>query len=169
MSAEHATTGPIALSETSRENIDAWLAKYPPDQRQSALIPALTIVQEGNGGWLSNAHMDAVADYLGIPRVSAYEVGTFYSLFDLHPCGRHKISICTNISCMLMGSDSIVEHVERKLGIELGETTPDGRISLHKEEECLAACNGGPMMMVNGHYHEKLTPAKVDEILDGLE
>ena len=169
MSAEHADTGPVELSQASRDRIDHWLTKYPPDQRQSALIPALTVVQEENGGWLSRAHMDAVADYLGIPRVSAYEVGTFYSLFDLHPCGRHKVSICTNISCMLTGSDSIVDHVERKLGVKLGETTPDGRISLHKEEECLAACNGGPMMMVNGHYHEKLTPQKVDEVLDGLE
>ncbi|MGB0723480.1 MAG: NADH-quinone oxidoreductase subunit NuoE [Gammaproteobacteria bacterium] len=170
MSAEHTeATGPVELSAAAREKIDAWLAKYPAEQRLSASIPALTIVQEENGGWLNEPLMDAVALYLGVPRVSIYEVATFYSMFDLHRCGRHKISICNNISCMLMGADTIVGHIENKLGIKLGETTEDGRISLHKEEECLAACPGGPMMLVDGHYHENLTPEKVDEILDGLE
>jgi NADH-quinone oxidoreductase subunit E len=113
--------------------------------------------------------MDAVAKYLGMPPVSVYEVGTFYSMLELKPVGRNMVSICTNISCMLCGADNIVEHIESKLGIKLGETTVDGRVTLKKEEECLAACIGAPMMAVNGHYHENLTIEKVDQILDSLE
>jgi NADH-quinone oxidoreductase subunit E len=161
------TTG--LISADSRAQIDAWLAKYPPERRQSAVLHALHVVQVQNGGWVSRELMDAVADYLGMPRVLVYEVGTFYSMIELEPVGRHMVALCTNISCMLCGAESLVEHVERKLGIRLGETTADGRITLKREEECLAACAGAPMMTVNGHYHEKLTPEKVDAILDGLE
>ncbi|RMD69079.1 MAG: NADH-quinone oxidoreductase subunit E, partial [Gammaproteobacteria bacterium] len=127
------------ISKEARRAIDAWLGKYPPTERRSAVLAALRIVQEENGGWLTVELMDEVADYLGIPKVAVYEVATFYSMFDLKPTGRHKISICTNICCMLMGAEAIVEHVERRLGIRLGETTPDGRITLKVEEECLAA------------------------------
>jgi NADH-quinone oxidoreductase subunit E len=157
------------LSEHSRAEIDHWIAKYPPERKQSAVLAALTIVQEQNGGWLTTELMDAVADYLDMPRISVYEVGTFYSMFDLKPVGRHKISVCTNISCHLCGGGEIVRHIEQKLGIRLGETTPDGRITLKVEEECLAACVGAPMMAVDGHYHEHLTPEKVDRILESLE
>jgi NADH-quinone oxidoreductase subunit E len=101
--------------------------------------------------------------------VWAHEVASFYSMFDREPVGRHKVNICTNISCWLNGGDAVVEHVEKKLGIRLGETTEDGRITLKVEEECLAACVGAPMMVVDGHYHENLTVEKVDEILDALE
>jgi NADH-quinone oxidoreductase subunit E len=101
--------------------------------------------------------------------VQVYEVGTFYSMIELEPVGRNMVALCTNLSCMLCGSETIVEHVEKKLGIKLGETTTDGRITLKLEEECLAACTAGPMMTVNGHYKENLTPEKVDAILDGLE
>jgi NADH-quinone oxidoreductase subunit E len=157
------------INTESCEQIDAWLAKYPAEQRQSAVLHALHVVQLQNGGWVSRELMDAVADYLGMPRVLVYEVGTFYSMVELEPVGRHMVALCTNISCMLCGAESLVEHVEKKLGIRLGETTSDGRITLKCEEECLAACSAGPMMTVNGHYHEKLTPEKVDAILDGLE
>ena len=157
------------LTAASRAHIDAWLKKFPDDRGQSAVLAALQAAQEQNGGWLTRDLMDAVADYLAMPQVLVYEVGTFYSMLELEPVGRNMVAVCTNISCMLCGSDSILEHVERKLGIKLGETTPDGRITLKLEEECLAACAGGPMMTVNGHYHEKLTPEKVDAILDGLE
>jgi NADH-quinone oxidoreductase subunit E len=157
------------LSSESRATIDAWLAKYPAERRDSAVLCALQAAQEQNGGWVSRELMDAVADYLGMPQVRVYEVGTFYSMIELEPVGRNMVALCTNISCMLCGADSLVEHVEKKLGIRLGETTPDGRITLKKEEECLAACSAGPMMTVNGHYHEQLTPEKVDAILDGLE
>lgn len=158
-----------ALSRESREAIDGWTAKYPEDRRQSAVLAALSIAQEQNGGWLTTELMDAVAAYLSMPRVSVYEVASFYSMLDTEPMGRHKISICNNISCMLCGAEDIVHHVEEKLGIRLGQTTPDGRITLKVEEECLAACAGAPMMTVDGHYYEHLTLEKVDAILDGLE
>jgi NADH-quinone oxidoreductase subunit E len=120
-------------------------------------------------GWVSTGMMDAVADYLDMPRVAVYEVASFYSMIETSPVGRNTVSICTNISCMLCGADDIVAHVEKKLGAKLGETTSDGRIFLKLEEECLAACAGGPMMAVNGHYHENLTIEKVDRLLDALE
>jgi len=157
------------LSSEARQEIDHWLTKFPEAQRQSAVIAALTAVQEHGEGWLSNEQMDAVADYLGMPRIAVYEVASFYSMFHTEPVGRHKISVCNNISCMLCGGDEIIGHIERKLGIETGETTDDKRITLVREEECLAACCGAPMMVVDGHYHEKLTPEKVDSIIDGLE
>ena len=167
MNARIDTTG--LISADSRAQIDAWVGKYPSEQRQSAVLHALHVVQVQNDGWVSRELMDAVADYLGMPRVLVYEVGTFYSMVELEPVGRNMVALCTNISCMLCGAESLVEHVEKKLGIRLGETTPDGRITLKREEECLAACAAGPMMTVNGHYHEQLTPEKVDAILDGLE
>jgi NADH-quinone oxidoreductase subunit E len=157
------------LTNESRATIDAWIAKYPADQKKSAVLSALQAAQEQNSGWVTRELMDAVADYLDMPPVLVYEVGSFYSMVELEPVGRNMVAICTNISCMLCGAESLVEHVEKKLGIALGETTPDGRITLKMEEECLAACSAGPMMTVNGHYHEKLTPEKVDAILDGLE
>ena len=157
------------LTPESRARIDAWLEKYPPEQKQSAVLSALHIVQEQNGGWVSGELLDAVAAYLDMPPMRVYEVGTFYSMIELEPVGRNMVAVCTNISCMLCGAGSIVDHVEKKLGIRLGETTADGRITLKLEEECLAACAGGPMMTVNGHYYENLTPGKVDEILDALE
>jgi NADH-quinone oxidoreductase subunit E len=157
------------LTAETRAHIDAWLEKFPAEQKQSAVLAALQAAQEQNGGWVSNELMDAVADYLGMLSVQVYEVGTFYSMIELEPVGRNMVALCTNLSCMLCGAETIVEHVERKLGIKLGETTADGRITLKLEEECLAACCGGPMMTVNGHYEENLTPARVDAILDGLE
>ena len=113
--------------------------------------------------------MVATAKYLGLPPLYAYEVATFYSMFETKPVGRHNVAVCTNISCWLNGADGIVQHCEKKLGVKLGESTADGRVYLKKEEECLAACCGAPMMVVDGHYHEKLTPEKVDEILDELK
>ena len=157
------------LTAESRAKIDAWIAKYPADRKQSAVLSALQAAQEQNGGWVTSELMDAVADYLDMPQIRVYEVGTFYSMIELEKTGRNMVALCTNISCMLCGAETLVEHVEKKLGIRLGETTPDGRITLKCEEECLAACSAGPMMTVNGHYHERLTPEKVDAILDGLE
>lgn len=157
------------LSQHVRDEIDRWKARFPEEGRRSAIIGALHAAQHENGGFLTPALMDQVAEYLELPSVQVYEAANFYSMFQIVPVGRHNISICTNISCWLRGADDIVEHVEQRLGIRLGESTPDGRIFLKKEEECLAACCGGPMMMVNHRYHENLTPEKVDEILDGLE
>lgn len=162
-------TAACQLSEPVRRELDAWLTRYPENQRQSAVLQALHMVQHENGGWLTNKQLDAVADYLGMPKISVYEVASFYSMLETKPVGRHMVALCTNISCMLKGAEDIVRHVEKKLGIKLGETTADGRITLKKEEECLAACCGAPMMAVNGHYHENLTSETVDAILDELE
>lgn len=156
------------LSAETRAEIDTWVAKYPEDQKQSACMAALRIVQDANGGYLTEALMDAVADYLEMPRISVYEVATFYSMYELKPVGKHKICICTNISCMLCGSDNVVAHLKKRLGIGLGETTEDGRITL-KEVECLGACVGAPMFQIGEHYHENLTPEKIDAILDQLD
>ena len=157
------------LSQHAREEIDRWIKKYPADRKQSAVLAALREVQHENKGYLTTELMDAVADYLGMPKIAVYEVASFYSMLETKPCGRHSISVCTNISCMLMGSDNIVEHIEKKLGIKTGESTKDGRFYLKREEECLAACCDGPMMMVDHVFYVKLTPAKVDEILDKLD
>lgn len=156
------------ISAQSRELIDRWVAKYPPDKKSSAVIAALGIVQDANGGWLSTDLMDAVAEYLQMRPIAVYEVSTFYSMFELKPVGRNKISVCTNISCALCGSDKVVAHLEKKLGIKMGETTSDGRFTL-KEVECLAACGGAPMFMIGRQYYEDLTPAKIDSILNSLE
>ena len=160
----HADTGE-ALSAHVRAEIDHWLTKFPSDRRRSAVIAALHAVQHEKGH-LPQASMDAVAGYLDIPPIQVYEVATFYSMFETRPCGRHHISVCTNISCMLRGGEDILGHLEKRLGVKVGESTADGRFYLKQEEECLAACNGAPMMMVNHVYFEHLTPAKVDQILD---
>ncbi len=157
------------LSEHVREEIDHWVAKFPDGRHRSAIIGALQAVQHENKGYLTPELMDAVAAYLDLPKIQVYEVATFYSMFETEPVGRHCVSVCTNISCMLRGSDEIVEHLERKFGIKLGESTPDGKIFLKREEECLAACCGAPMMMVDHIYHENLTPEKVDKVLDTLD
>ena len=158
----------VALSDAVRGHIDHWVAKFPPDRKRSAVLQGLFAAQEENGGHLDDGLIAAVAKYLGIPPVWAFEVATFYSMFELEPVGRNNVAICTNISCWLNGAEDIVRHCEKKLGCRLGESSKDGRVYLKREEECLAACAGAPMMVVNGHYHEKLTPAGVDAILDAL-
>jgi NADH-quinone oxidoreductase subunit E len=157
------------LSEHTRHEIDHWVAKFPPGRQRSACISALRAAQEQNNGHLTAELMDAVAAYLKLPPIQVYEVASFYSMFEIHPCGRHHVSICTNISCMLNGGEDLVAHAERKLGIKLNESTPDGRIFLKREEECLAACTGAPMLMVDHVFHEHLTPEKLDKILDELK
>ena len=156
------------LSAPTREEIDLWVARFPPGRQRSAVLSALRAAQEQNHGHLTTPLMDAVAAYLQLPPIQVYEVASFYSMFEIHPCGRHHVSICTNISCMLRGAEDLVAHVEKRLGIRLGESTADGRIFLKQEEECLAACTGAPMMMVDHVYHENLTTDDVDRILDEL-
>lgn len=165
----HLPVPETVLNEHSIHEIEEWMSRYPDDRKQSAVLAALSIAQHQNQGWLSTELMDAVAAKLDMPPIAVYEVASFYSMFETKPVGRHCVAICTNISCMLMGSDSIVNHVEKKFGINLGESTEDGRIYLKVEEECLAACAGGPMMQVDHVYHTQLTPEKVDEILDALD
>ena len=157
------------LSFRVRKEIDRWTAIFPADQKQSAVLAALRETQHKNGGYLTVELMDAVAGYLEMPRIAVYEVASFYSMLETKPCGHHSVSVCTNISCMLRGADEIVAHIENKLGVKVGETTGDNRIYLKQEEECLAACCGAPMMMVDHKYYENLTPDSVDEVLDGLE
>jgi NADH-quinone oxidoreductase subunit E len=157
------------LSDHVREEIDRWLAKFPPDRKRSAVIAALHAVQHENHGYLTPELMDAVAAYLELPNILVYEVASFYSMFETKPVGRHHISVCTNISCMLRGSQEMVDYVEKKLGIKTGESTPDGRIYLKREEECLAACCGAPMMMIDHVFHENLTPQIIDTVLDELK
>jgi len=157
------------LSAHTREDIDGWLARFPADQKKSALLAALRAAQHQNKGFLSTELMDAVADYLDLAPIEVYEVASFYSMYELKPVARHNVAVCTNVCCMLMGSDTIVNHLQKKLGIKLGESTDDDRIYLKIEEECLAACAGGPMMQVDHKYYTDLTPQKVDEIIDSLE
>lgn len=157
------------LSDHVRGEIDHWKTRFPEGRQRSAVLAALHAAQHENRGFLTQELMDGVAEYLDLPPIQVYEVATFYSMFQTRPVGRNDVAICTNVSCMLRGADDIVAHVEKKLGIKLGESTQDGRIFLKEEEECLAACCGAPMMMVNHVYHENLTPELVDEILDGLE
>ncbi|NIL93557.1 MAG: NADH-quinone oxidoreductase subunit NuoE [Woeseiaceae bacterium] len=157
------------LSDHVLEEIDHWKSRFPQERQRSAVISALHAAQHENGGYLTPELMNAIAEYLELPAIQVYEVATFYSMFQTKPVGRHNVAICNNVSCMLRGADDIVEHVENKLGIKLGESTEDGRIYLKKEEECLAACCGAPMMMVDHKYHENLTIEQVDKILDGLD
>jgi NADH-quinone oxidoreductase subunit E len=157
------------LSAHVREEIDRWVSKFPADRKRSAILAALREVQHENGGYLTTALMDALADYLELPSIAVYEVASFYSMFELKPVGRHSISVCTNVSCMLRGSDEIITHIEKKLGIKTGQSTDDGKFYLKQEEECLAACVRAQMMQIDHIYYEDLTPEKVDQILDNLE
>lgn len=155
------------LSPQATEKIDYELTKYPADQRQAAVMSALRIVQTERG-WLSNESISEVAQYLGMPEIAALEVASFYNMYDLAPVGQYKITVCTNISCMLRDSDEIVDHLKAKLGVGFNEVTADGKFCL-KEGECMGACGGAPLLTVNNHtMHEFLTPAKVDALLENL-
>ncbi|MDH3326521.1 MAG: NAD(P)H-dependent oxidoreductase subunit E [Gammaproteobacteria bacterium] len=156
------------LSSEVLAKIDSWTAKYPKDQRQSAVIPALHIVQDAYDGSLTSDLMDALAAYLGMPNISVYEVATFYSMYEHKPVGKNKLSVCTNISCMLRGSDNVLAHLKTRLGISVGEMTEDGKFSI-KEVECMGACGGAPMLELNKVYYENLTPEKLDEIIDAVK
>lgn len=155
------------FSDDVKAKINYWLSKYPHEQRQSALLPTLHIVQDANQGWLPEPALQAVADYLQLPLIAVLEVATFYTMYHLKPVGKHQIDVCTNVSCMLKGSDKIAHHLKKKLGINFNETTADGKITL-REVECLAACAGAPACMIDKTYHENLTPESLDTILSEL-
>lgn len=155
------------VSKDVMDEIDRWLQKYPKDQKQSAVLIALRLVQIENKGHLTETLMNAVADYLEMPRIAVYENATFYSYFNLQPVGKYRLHVCSNLSCMLMGFEPILAYLEQKLGIKAGETTADGLFTLVKEVECLAACGHGPVMQVNSQQvYENLTPGKIDQIID---
>ena len=163
------TNGAGTLSAHVREEIDHWVAKFPPERQRSAVIGALHAVQHENKGYLTPELMTAVAEYLRLPPIQVFEVASFYSMFETKPVGKHSISVCTNISCMLRGGEEVLAHVEKCLGIKAGQSTPDGKFYLKVEEECLAACCGAPMMMVDHVYHENLTSKSAAEILAAVK
>ncbi len=157
------------LSTHVKEEIEQWKARFPEDRQRSAVISALHAVQHENKGFVTAEQMNAIAAFLELPTIQVYEVATFYSMFQTREVGRNEVAICTNVACMLRGADELVDHVEKKIGVKLGESTEDGKVFLKREEECIAACCGAPAMMVNHKYYENLTVEMVDEILDGLE
>lgn len=156
------------LSAEALKKIDHELTKYPPDRRQAAVMAALQIAQEEKG-WLSKEIISEVAQYLGIPEIAVLEVASFYTMYETAPVGKFKITVCTNISCMLRDSQKIVDHLEKRLGIGFNETTADGKFTL-KEGECMGTCGGAPLFHINNsRMCEFLTPEKVDEILEDLK
>lgn len=155
------------LSAEGLEQAAMWLKKYPDERQRAAIIPIMAIVQEEHG-YLTQALMDAVADYLSCPKIAAYEIASFYSMFRLKKAGKHVISLCTNVSCMLAGSQDLKQWFKDELGIGPGETTADGKFTL-KEVECMAACGGAPMLEVDKRYHENLTVEKMAHLIRELD
>ncbi|MCH9644160.1 MAG: NAD(P)H-dependent oxidoreductase subunit E [Gammaproteobacteria bacterium] len=157
------------LEQETKKEIDHWMTKYPEAHKRSAIVSALLAAQKQNGGWLSNELIEAVADYMGLASIQAFEVATFYDMYQLKPIGKHKISMCTTMSCMLRGSDELVDAVKKRLGIGFGETTADGKITLC-ESQCLAACGNAPMCQVDDEaLHLDLTEEKMMALIDSLE
>ncbi|VAW94374.1 NADH-ubiquinone oxidoreductase chain E [hydrothermal vent metagenome] len=156
------------ITGESKADIDNWVAKYPAEKKQSAVMAALRIVQDQNSGYLTDELIEAVAEYLAMPPIAVHEVATFYSMYERKPVGKVKICVCTNISCMLCGSGDVVEHLQNKLGIQLGETTGDGMFTL-KEVECLGACVNAPVMQIGNDYHENLTKEKIDNLIESMD
>lgn len=161
-------TTTVQLSPAIRAHLDQWVLRYPPEQKRSGVFEALRVVQEENNGSLTVPLMNAVADYLGVPPMSVYEVATFYTMYNLEAVGRHVIQVCSNISCTLNGANEMIDHLKNRLGIELNQTTADGRFTL-QEVECLGACVAAPVCQIGKKYYEALTPEKLDEIIDQLK
>lgn len=157
----------FAFTEENLAVAQQVIAKYPAGKQQSALMPLLTLAQRQHHNWLPVAAMDYVADMLAIPHMRAYEVATFYTMYNLQPVGQHMIEVCTTTPCWLRGSDAIVDACKKELGIGLGETTQDGMFTL-KEAECLAACVNAPMVQIGDHYYEDLTPETTLAIINDL-
>ena len=158
----------MTLSSASLQKIDTEIAKYPPDQKQSAVMSALVIAQDEKG-WLSTEVMDTVAEYLGMAPVAVYEVASFYTMYNLKPTGKYKLTLCTCLPCGLQGSLAAGDHLRRKLGIDFNETTPDGRFTL-KEGECMGACAMAPVVLVNNKkMHDYMTNEKLDQLIASLK
>jgi NADH-quinone oxidoreductase subunit E len=156
------------LTTDALRKIDREIAKYPPDQKQSAVMSALIVAQDEKG-WLSNEVMDFVAGYLGMPAVAVYEVATFYSMYNLKPTGRHKLTLCTCLPCGLQGALEAADHLRERLGIDFNETTPDGRFTL-KEGECMGACAMAPVLLVNNKkMHDYMSKEKLDQLIENLK
>jgi len=158
---------PMTLSPESLAKIDKAIAKYPPDRKDSAVMAALTIAQDEKG-WLSTETMDFVAQYLGMAPVAVYEVATFYTMYDLKPVGKYKLTICTNLPCALQGANATAEHLKQALGIGFNETTADGCITL-KEGECMGACGDAPVLLQNNKRMLcAMSPEKIDRLIADL-
>jgi len=153
----------MLVSKERLKDINHWISKYPAEERQSAVMSTLRILQE-EMGYLTPASMDAVAVYLKMPKIAVYEVASFYSMYEHSPCGKHLVNVCTNISCMLQGAEETVTQLEKKLKVKLGGTTADGQFTLRKVE-CLGACVHAPVVQVDKDYHENVTNDKIDDIL----
>jgi len=157
----------MKFSPEKQQQVEALIARYPEGKQKSALIPLLHIAQEEFGGWLDVPVMDYVAEILSIKAIEVYEVATFYTMFNMKPVGKYVLEVCQTGPCMLRGSDQIISHIKERLGINAGETTPDGLFTL-KPAECLGACGYAPMLQLGKFYKENLTPAKVDALLEEL-
>jgi len=156
------------LSQQIQTLIDKELKKYPVDQKQSAVMSALRFVQEEKG-WISEDDMTDVAEYLGMPQIAVYEIATFYHMYNLKPMGKHTLTVCTNLSCQLMGANETLDYLKAKLGIGLGEVTADGKFGL-RNAECMGACVEAPLLTVNNNrLCSRLTPEKIDQIIAGLD
>lgn len=156
------------LPQAIQDAIDAWVLRYPPEQKRSGVFEALRLVQEFNRGYLTVSLMDAVADYLKMPRTAVYEVATFYTMFELSPVGEHIIQVCTNVPCELRGACTAANYIKEKLQIDFNQTTPDGKFTL-KEVECLGACINAPVCQIGHDYHENLTREKIDTLIETLK
>lgn len=165
LGAERKNKNMVKFSDEKLKKVDEIIARYPDGKQKSAILPILHLAQEEFGGWLSVETMDYVATILKIEPIEVYEVATFYSMYNLKPVGRYMFEVCQTGPCMLRGSDDIIEYIKNKLGIGVGETTPDGLFSL-KTVECLGACGYAPMMQLGKHFRENLTPEKVDAIIE---
>jgi NADH dehydrogenase (ubiquinone) flavoprotein 2 len=157
----------FAFTEDNAQEAKKIIARYPSGKQQSAVMPLLTLAQQQNGGWLPKAAMDHVAGLLHMPPVRVYEVATFYTMYNLKPVGKHTIEVCTTTPCWLKGSDGIVEACQRRLGVRVGETTPDGQFTL-REAECLGACVNAPMCSIDHKFYEDLTPESMTRIIDTI-
>ena len=155
----------VKFSDEKLKKVDEIIARYPEGKQKSAILMILHLAQEEFGGWLSPETMDYVATILKIEPIEVYEVATFYSMYNLKPVGRYLFEVCQTGPCMLRGSDDIIEYIKKKLGINVGETTPDGLFTL-KTTECLGACGYAPMMQLGKFFREHLTPEKVDQIIE---
>ena len=159
---------PMVLSPEALAKIDQAAAKYPPDQRQSAVMAALTIAQDEKG-WLSTETMDFVAHYLGMPPIAVYEVASFYTMYHLKPVGKYKLTVCTNLPCALQGANTAAAHLKQKLGIGFNETTADGLFTL-KEAECMGACGDAPVMLMNNKRMLcGMNAEQIDQLLKDLK
>ena len=162
------TDAAFSFSPESLDRARVILARYPDDRRASGVIPLLDLAQRQNGGWLSRPAMDAVAEFLEMAPIRVYEVATFYTMFNLQPVGEHHVQVCTNLPCWLRGSDQVVEGCRKSLGIDIGETTADGKFTL-SEVECAGACVNAPVAPIGDHYYEDLDADSVAGVLEALK